>query len=128
MKITLNQKEYKLNFGVGFVIALDKQYNTELLDIEFGTGVNTMYMRLQSDNPSALYEVLKATLVGQYELTETDFDAWVDSLESDEAYTSFFKELLTNLETRRQTGRLIANYKKVLNDLEKNQAKKPTSK
>lgn len=128
MKITLNGTEYQLHFGVGFVRALDKIHSVDVGGIEYGTGVNMTYMKLQGSNPYILFQTLQAALIGEYDLTEEDFDKWVDSLESDKAYTSFFKELLTNLEKQRQTGTLISNYKKTLKDLEKqaeSQAKTP---
>lgn len=87
-----------------------------------------MYMRLQSDNPSALYEVLKATLVGQYDLTETDFDAWVDSLESDEAYTSFSKRVAYELRDSTSNGPINRELQEGIEQSRKNQAKKPTGK
>lgn len=119
MKITLNGTEYPLHFGVGFVRALDKIYSVDMDGIEYGTGVNMTYMKLQGSNPFILFQTLQAALIGEYDLTEADFDNWVDSLESDGAYTGFFKELLKNLEKQRQTGTLIKNYKKVLKQMTK---------
>lgn len=123
MKITLNGTEYPLNFGVGFIRALDKIYGVGIVNVEYGLGVNSVYMKMQSSDPYALFETLQAALTGEHDLTEEEFDQWVDSLESDKVYTSFFKELLTNLETRRQTGTLISNYKKTLKKIEKEMKK-----
>ncbi|GAK31004.1 hypothetical protein WOSG25_061340 [Weissella oryzae SG25] len=119
MKITLNGEEHKLNFGLRFVRELDKEYSVDMDGIKYGTGVNMVWLKLQSSDPYVMYQALRAALAGDIELTEDMFDSWVDSLEDDKAYTAFFAELMKTLETQRQTGTLVATYKKNLAKLQK---------
>lgn len=119
MKITIDGTEYKLHFGVAFIHELDEKHNFKTAGGTFGTGVNNIYARLQTPNPYPLYEALHAALITQIDLTEDQFDDWVDSLKSVKEFTDFFDKFVKQLETQRQTKPLITNYKKVMKDLEK---------
>lgn len=119
MKITLNGKEYPLNFGIGFIHTLDGYFHDEDNPAEFGTGVNMIWLQSQNGNPYPMFQALRASLQGEFDLTENEFDKWVDGLESDKEYTSFFKEFFKTLETKRMTGNIIATYKKNLAKLQK---------
>lgn len=119
MKINLKGKEYQLNFGIGFIHAMDQIYNTEVGGIEYGTGVNTIYIKLQGTNPYDIFLAIQAALKNEYDFTEEDFDEWVESFKSDKEYVGFIKELSKTLETQRSTGNLIKAYKQGMKQIEK---------
>lgn len=119
MDINLKGQRYKLHFGIGFIKELDEIFKSEVMDIEFGTGVNTIYVKLQSPNPYPLYQALHAALNTQIDLTEEDFDEWVDSLPNEKTFTDFFDKFVKELEMQRQTKPLILRYKKTLAEMAK---------
>lgn len=119
MEITLNEKKYKLHFGIGFVKELDEKYSTEVFNTKFGAGVNTIYAKLQTPNPYPLYQALHAALNTQIDLTEENFDNWVDGLPDDKPYTEFLGKVLHEMETSPQTKFLISAYKKQLHEFVK---------
>lgn len=118
MYVKIDGKNYELHFGVRFVRELDKKYSIEG-PVEFGTGVNNIYARLQSPNPYALYEALHAALQPDLDLTEKEFDIWVDSFKSEQEYTRFFGLFTKELKNHRQTRPLVKNYEKVMNEVKK---------
>ncbi|KRL40734.1 tail assembly chaperone [Liquorilactobacillus nagelii] len=119
MDINLKGQRYKLHFGIGFIKELDEIFKSEVMDIEFGTGVNTIYVKLQTPNPYPLYQALHAALNTQIDLKEEEFDEWVDSLPTMKAFTDFFDKFVKELENQRQTKPLISNYKKTLAEMAK---------
>lgn len=108
MEIKIQGKVYPLHFGMKFVRELDKKYNQDQ-GIKFGIGVKTIYARLNSSDPFALYEALHASLNGDdgIDVTMDMFDEWVNSLPDDDGYTDFFEEYVTALKNARMAKPLI---------------------
>ena len=108
MEITIQGKTYPLHFGMRFIKELDDKYNVDQ-GVKFGTGVKTIYSRLNTSDPYALFEALHASLNTKdgFNLTVDQFEKWVDSLESDEEYVDFFDKFVTALSTARMTKPLI---------------------
>lgn len=108
MEITLNGKNYPLHFGMKFIKELDDKYNQDN-GIKMGTGVQTIYARLNSSDPFAMFEALHASLNTEdgIDLTETMFEDWVDELPNDKAYTDFFEKYVKELKKARLTRQLI---------------------
>ena len=108
MEITLKGKTYPLHFGMKFIKELDEKYNQDN-GIKFGTGVKTIYARLNSSDPFAMFEALHASLNTEdgVDLTEAMFEEWVDGLPNDEAYTDFFDNYVKALKNARLTKPLI---------------------
>lgn len=121
MQVTIGDKTYTLKFGISFIKELDEIYKVVNEGIEFGTGVNMIYLKIQGSNPYPLYQALHAALNTQIDLTEDQFDNLIDSFESDKAYAAFFKQLQKQLEVQRQTGTLISAFKKTMKKMEENQ-------
>lgn len=122
MRVKIDGEMYDLNFGVGFVRELDQAHKIEGA-VEFGTGVTSLYARLHSPNPYALYEAMHAALQPELELTEEMFDRWVDSFKTEREYTNFFDLLLKEFKKQRQTKPLIRNYEQVMAQITKKQQK-----
>lgn len=127
MFVKIEGKNYPLHFGIGFVRELDTKYKTGT-EVEFGTGVTSIYARLQSPNPYALYEAMHAALMPELDLTEEQFDAWVDGFNSEREYVNFFGRFVKELKKARQTKPLIRNYEQIVKEiLKKNQEEKPVN-
>lgn len=60
MKFAINETEYQLEFGLGFIRELDKAYTIKGQGMEFGMGVETAVSYLAMENPTVLYEIIKA--------------------------------------------------------------------
>lgn len=60
MDFTINGKEYQLQFGLKFIRTLDQAYTQKADGMEFGLGVETAIPYLKMENPTVLYELIKA--------------------------------------------------------------------
>lgn len=60
MDLTINGKEYHLQFGLKFIRELDKTYTQKADGMEFGLGIETAIPYLKMENPVVLYELIKA--------------------------------------------------------------------
>lgn len=60
MKININDKEYQLEFGLKFIRQMDEAYKVEMNGIEFGMGIESAVSYLAMENPTVLYEIIKA--------------------------------------------------------------------
>ncbi|HJE96319.1 MAG TPA: tail assembly chaperone [Ligilactobacillus acidipiscis] len=120
MEITLEGKTYPLHFGLKFIKELDEKYNQNQ-GIKFGIGVKTIYARLNSSDPFAMYEALHAALNTEdgVDLTESMFEDWVDDLPNDKAYTDFFDKFVKEFKSARMTKPLIKQSDKDTKAVEK---------
>ena len=119
MEVVIDNQSYKLHFGVRFVEELDKKSSLDAGPIKFGTGVTSIYAKLHSPNPYPMYEALHAALITQIDLTEDQFDVWVDSFKTDKQYENFFDKFIKELKNARQTKFLIRNYEQQMQELTK---------
>lgn len=67
MNITVNEKEYELDLGIGFALQLDAKFKftqqiTQDLDAEFGLGVQILYGQLTAASVQAIVDFYKAAL------------------------------------------------------------------
>lgn len=60
MKITINGTEYQLEFGLKFIRKLDEAYTQSLDGMAFGLGIESAIPYLNMENPTVLYEIIKA--------------------------------------------------------------------
>lgn len=60
MNLTIEGKEYQLEFGLGFIRELDKSYTIKADGMEFGMGVESAVSYLAMENPTVLFEIIKA--------------------------------------------------------------------
>ena len=79
MKITLKEKEYELDFDIGFAIKLDEKYSlkqkiADVTELEFGIGVATVYPRLAANDLRALVDVFEAGLADVKTVSYTQKD------------------------------------------------------
>lgn len=84
MKITINDKEYTLYFGLDFIEALDKTDTIDYNGNEVAVGT-TMTIGLLADtrNPKYLVPVIKAALCTEDTIpTDIDIKKWIESQEN----------------------------------------------
>lgn len=60
MNITINGKEYTLEFGLKFIREMDKAYTIETKGMTFAMGIESAMSYLSMKNPIVLYEIIKA--------------------------------------------------------------------
>lgn len=62
MEITVNNKKYDLRFGISFNHNLDLMYQQEVDGVAFGMGLDMAYVYLQTENVTAVFNVIKAAM------------------------------------------------------------------
>lgn len=67
MNITINDKDYELDLGIGFALHLDSKYKfkqkvTQDLDVEFGLGVQLLYGQLSAVSIQGIVDFFNAGL------------------------------------------------------------------
>lgn len=60
MILKIKGKEYELQFGLKFIRELDKAYTHKVDGMEFGLGVESAIPYLKMQNPTVLFELIKA--------------------------------------------------------------------
>ena len=99
MKFKIAGKEYELKFGLKFIRTLDEVYRVDYEGLEFGMGVNLAFMNLNQYSPSALAEVIKASVAHEssppkiYQIDE----AIEDYAEENDGLGELFEEVLDEL-------------------------------
>lgn len=96
MQLTIDGKQYRFVFGVGFVRNLDRKYGYKLKGgIDFGMGLTRALPGLQNYDTAILSEVLQAA--SEPELTLADTDAFLDNPKTDieQVFKDVVKEITT---------------------------------
>lgn len=60
MDVTIGNKDYVLEFGIGFNRYLDQVYQQEVDGMQFGMGLEMAYVYLSNENVDGIYHVIKA--------------------------------------------------------------------
>lgn len=84
MKITINDKEYTLYFGLDFIEKLDASDTVQYIGSEIAVGT-TMVIGLLADtrNPKYLVPIIKAALCTEDTIpTDVDIKKWIESQEN----------------------------------------------
>ncbi|MEQ7302958.1 tail assembly chaperone [Enterococcus avium] len=110
MKITLNGNDYSLYFGIRFIRELDQKYFFGGEEIQFGTGVQTAWLKLANYDPVILNDVLAAALSTQFTFTDKDFDDFY-ATQTEKQIKELCEELGKNLERWPMTAPKIKQYK-----------------
>ena len=92
MQLTINGKEYGLNFGVRFVRELDKTIGASIKGINFGMGVAKALVGLGSYDSAVLSDVIyAATAASKKRPTAKEVDDFIDEDGTD--LDSLFKQI-----------------------------------
>lgn len=85
MNLTINGKDYALNFGIKFIREVDKQTETITNGIKFSTGLNPILSQLVQGSITALADIIKyATITNASRPSADEIDEYIDSLSADE--------------------------------------------
>ena len=98
MNLTIGGKEYELAFGMKFINALDNIYTQSLEGMTFGMGVETLITYLNMQNPTSLYNGIKAATAHlKSKPSNEDIEEYITELAEkdklEEMYNDFFGAL-----------------------------------
>jgi len=115
MLLNINDKEYEVRFGIGFVRELDKKYNMSYIaGQKMGYGIEAVIPLVLAGSATALAEVLYAgTVTEKYRPTQDEIDMYIDECEDYDGFVaSVIEELKKQNATRKKVAELEENYKK----------------
>ena len=117
MEIKINEKTYKLNFGIMFLRKLDAVHYIEEKGIKIGFGLNSVVPGLISRNAATLSEVLYYALwLNKDRPTQAQVDEF---LENDANVEQLFHEVLIELQKSNVTRSSMKNLKGSLPEADK---------
>ena len=110
MLLNIRDKEYELNFGVGFLRELDKKYFVTRNGEKFGASMDLKIPLLLTGDIVTLSDILYA---GMHALksrpNQSDIDKYIDEVEDVEAFLEeVFDELKKSNATKMQVTRILA--------------------
>lgn len=116
MKIEINEKEYDVHFGIGFIRELDKMYfSTGVGGAKFGTGIEVSIPKLQSGDISALQDLLYLG-ISDKKPSQREMDKYIDNHEDiDRLIDEVIEELKNSNAARKRTTEVL----KILDEGEK---------
>lgn len=99
MKVTIGDKEYELQFGILFNNVLDNIYKQNIEGMEFGMGVEMAYSYLSNENPSGVFNVIKAATAHlKQKPSNEDLEAYIgERATADRGLDKFCKELINEM-------------------------------
>lgn len=122
MKVTIDNKDYELNFGMGFVRALNKAQGMIVEQVNIGNAIEKTLPGLLARDP----EMLEAyVLCANRDLTQRNVDKFIENLvlsdEDGQAFEEFADKLLDAVKEGTMTR---LPFKKATQRVEEYQAKK----
>src|SRR5699024_12344226 len=96
MKLTINDKEYELKFGLSFINAIDNIYTQKMNGVEFGMGLEMLNTYMSLGRPTALFNVIKAgTSHLDSKPSNNDIESYLEDYpySTVDEYASMFDEL-----------------------------------
>lgn len=110
MELTINGKKYNFKFGIKFVRILNDIAGATMQGMKFGMALSTTLPGLQSDDPSALSDVLfAANATEKPRLTRNEIDEY---LESDADLEAVFNQTIKEI-TESNATKLVAKKMKL---------------
>lgn len=121
MQVTINDKDYDLNFGIGFLRELDKKYFIERNGAKFGDSMALKIPMLLAKDTVTLADILyTATHALKSRPSQKSIDAFIDSVEDIEVlFDEVIEELKKSNATKSQVAKLLAHLKKTEEELGK---------
>lgn len=109
MQLTINGKEYELNFGVRFVRELDNTIGASIKGINFGMGVAKALVGLGSYDSAVLSDVIyAATAASKKRPTSKEVDDFIDS---NTDLDSLFKQVKDEMNSANAVKAVAKNMK-----------------
>lgn len=109
MQLTINGKEYELNFGVRFVREMDKNLGAVMHGINFGMGVAKALAGLNAYDAAVLADTIySATVASKKRPSANEVDDFIDS-NSD--LDSLFKQVKDEMNSANAVKAIAKNMK-----------------
>lgn len=81
MIIEIKNKEIELNFGMRFLYELNKKYPRVENGVQLGFGLQTVYLKLEVGDMTALMDIIQASLkTSKYKVSQEDIESFIDNL------------------------------------------------
>lgn len=113
MNLTINGKEYTLNFGLKFIREMDKVYTVENKGIKLAMGVESAMSYLSMQNPTVLFEIIKAgTAHLKGRPTGTEIENELEKIANEDKLDRLFKDIQEALEEAPFLKSKIKQFKK----------------
>lgn len=123
MQLTINNKDYELNFGLKFIRSLDKAYTQQIEGMEFSMGLQQANIYLNMKNPDALFKVIRAALSHLNTVPSNDeLEGYLEGVYTDGKDEKLFKDIQAAMEQSPFLKRQMENLKKE----QKKHQKQPT--
>lgn len=117
MKLKIGGKEYELAFGMGFINALDNIYTQNLQGMAFGTGVESLITYLNMENPTSLYNGIKAaTSHLKSKPSNEDLEAYITELAEKDELGKLYDDFFNALEKAPLVRKKIQTIKENMNE------------
>ena len=117
-ELTINDKVYEFNFGMGFMREVNKKISTPvdgLKDVKRNIGLNFLVASVIEGDLEALVEILEAANKGKNpRATKETLDAYIDDENTD--IDALFETVLDFLKTANATKKTVANLLKAIED------------
>jgi hypothetical protein len=119
MELTINGKEYRFRFGIGFVRKLDGKNSFEKSGIRFGMGLESEMPKLIMRDVVALSDLLYAANETETpRIKQSELDGYIDNKDTD--IENLFDSVVTELKKSNATKLKVAN---LLEEMEKEEKK-----
>ena len=112
MKFTIAGKEYELKFGLKFIRELDKVYTVDYQGMSFGMGINLAFMNLNQYNPTALVNVIHASLSHEEVRVNQVEEAIEDYADKNNGLGQLFNDVLEEMGKSAVVKDTIEQFKK----------------
>ena len=122
MVLKIDNKEYKLHFGIGFVRELDKKYYTESkTGVRFGMGMEIKIPLLLGKDIITLAEFLyEGTCTEEQRPTQEEIDGYIDGVKDiEKLFTEVIQELKKQNATKLQLQMIEEQLKEETKSLKK---------
>lgn len=112
MNLVIGGKEYQLEFGLRFIRELDIAYTQKSNGVEFGFGVESAVTYLAMENPTVIYEIIKAgTAHLKSKPSNDDIEAFLVEHAENDTLEKLFEDVMEALEKSPFLKRKIKDIK-----------------
>lgn len=99
--ITIENKDYPLDYGFDFIRELDKRYSVSDGGVLFGFGVQHAVVDLQQGNPVILLDIIQAaTITERQKPSVKGIEAYVIEVAEKDQLDTLFEDFLSALRTQ----------------------------
>lgn len=127
MQININGKNYELNFGVRFVMLMNKNHNVDSSGLKLGMGINQAASVIAQKDVVGLAEIIEcATWINKNRPTVQQIYAYIDDPKTD--IDKLFKQINHELNTANATKSAVKNVMKAMKNAQNKAMKKNLTK